>query len=191
MKRLPKWAVFCAAVCLMVLQSSCVVRSVHAWFTSSDVTQETDLLGGWVGTEGGKDVAMTFVRGDKNSYVVQYVEGTTYGTFRGTLGKIGGEYFLDFRPVEAPPGIEGLIFFPSHSVVKLEIGSEKLVVRRMNYNVAKARASGDKLANLSVSWDDENEMFITAKSEDLRSFLSSNSKDETLFSPAITLTRRK
>jgi len=191
LKRLPKWAVCCAALCLMVVQSSCVIRSLHPWFPSSDVTNETDLLGGWVGTNDGKDVAMTFVRGDKNEYIVQYVEGTTYGTFRGTLGKIGGEFFLDFRPVEAPPGIEGLISFPAHSVAKLEIGSEKLVIRRMNYGLAKSRASGEKLGNLQITWDDENEMLITAKSEDLRAFLSSNSRDENLFGPAISLTRRK
>jgi len=191
MKGHSRWVAAGAVLFLLLGQSSCVIRSVHPWFPSSDVVQETDLLGGWVGSEQGKDVAVTFVRGDKNEYIVQYVEGTTYGTFRGTLGKIGGEFFLDFRPVEAPPGIEGLISFPMHSVAKLEIGSEKLVLRRMNYNLAKSRAAGEKLGNLAITWDDENEMLITAKSEDLRSFLSSNSRDENLFAPAITLVRRK
>jgi len=188
---LPQWASLCLAVILMATQSSCVIRSIHPWFPSSDIVQEPDLLGGWVGAEQGKDVAVTFVRGDKNEYIVQYVEGTMYGTFRATLGKIGGEFFLDFRPVEAPPGIEGLISFPTHSIAKLEIGSEKLVIRRMNYGLAKSRASGEKLANLSITMDDENEMLITAKSEDLRTYLSSNSRDENLFGPAISLARRK
>ncbi len=191
MRRSNLWTLMLLALVTMATQSSCVIRSVHPWFPSSDVTHEPDLLGGWVGSQQGKDVAVTFVRGDKNEYIVQYVEGTDYGTFRGTLGKIGGEYFLDFRPVEAPPGIEGLISFPAHSVAKLEIGSERLVIRRMNYGLAKSRASGEKLANLAVTWDDENEMLITAKSDDLRSYLSSNSRDENLFGPAITLTRRK
>lgn len=191
MKHPAHWILTLVAMVAMATQSSCVVRSIHPWFPSADVTQEPDLLGGWVGSEQGKDVAVTFVRGDKNEYIVQYVEGTSYGTFRATLGKIGGEYFLDFRPVEAPPGIEGLITFPAHSVAKLEIGSERLVIRRMNYALAKSRAVGEKLANLAVTWDDENEMLITAKSEDLRSYLSSNSRDENLFGPALSLTRRK
>ncbi len=191
MKRLSQCAWLGLVVALMATQSSCVIRSIHPWFPASDVVQEPDLLGGWVGTEQGKDVAVTFVRGDRNELIVQYVEGTSYGTFRATLGKIAGEFFLDFRPVEAPPGIEGFLSIPGHSVAKLEIGSEKLVIRRMNYGLAKSRAAGEKLANLAITLDGENEMLVTAKSEDLRSYLSSNSRDENLFGPAISLTRRK
>lgn len=191
MKRLWKMALALCAVALMLLQGSCVVRSIHPWFPQTDVVNEQDLLGGWVGTNEGKDVAMTFVRGERNEYFMQYQSGDARGSFRALLGKLSGEYYLDFRAVDPPNGVDGMLLFPTHSVAKVELAAERLVVRPMDYDEVKARAQGGKFSDLKFAWDDENEVIINSKSDELRSFLVSHSRDKELYAPPIILTRRK
>jgi hypothetical protein len=192
-KRLRAVAGSLVAALLLMLQGSCVVRSVHPWFPASDAVFEPDLLGGWVGTSEGKDVAMTFVRAeeDGNAYLMQYQSGDARGNFRARLGKLSGEYYLDFCPVDARTGIDGLLLFPTHSVAKMELAPEKLVIRQMDYEVAKARAQRDRLGELKYAWDDENELLLSSRSDELRSFLVSSSRDKELYAPAMVLTRRK
>ena len=180
-----------AVILLLLGQASCVVRSAHPWFPSRDVVFEQDLLGGWVGTDGGRDVAMTFVRDKGNAYFMQYQSGDVRGSFRALLGKVSGEYYLDYRPIENPPGIDGMMFFPTHAVARLEIGAEKLVVRAVDYDVLKVRAQAEKLRGITFAWDEANELLITSKSDELRTFLVNNSRDEDLYAPPLTLTRRK
>ena len=59
-----------ALVALLVLPG-CIVRSVHSWLRDDSITFEEDLIGGWTGAdEKGDSVAMTFVRGADNNYIV-------------------------------------------------------------------------------------------------------------------------
>lgn len=191
MKHLRGVALAVTAMMLVLSQGSCVIRSVHPWLASSDVAFEPELLGGWVGSDGGKDVAMTFVRGDGNFYFVQYQSGDTRGSFRALLGKVSGEYYLDYRPIDGPPGVDGMLLYPTHSVARLEISAERLVVQQMNYDVVKARAQLERLRGITHAWDEEHELLITSKSDDLRSFLASHSRDNELYVPPVVLLRKK
>lgn len=191
MKRLRELALSLCAVVLMLAQGSCVVRSIHPWFPESDVVHEQDLLGGWVGTDGGRDVAMTFVSGQKNDYFMQYQSGDTRGSFRALLGKLSGELYLDFRPVDNPSGVDGMLLFPTHSVAKIELSPERLVVRAMDYDEVKARAQGGKFSDLKYAWDEQNEVIINSRSDELRSFLVSHSRDKELYAAPLVMSRRK
>ena len=178
----------------LVLQSACIVRSVNPWFNKSDVVFENDILGGWVGTDpGGKDVAMTFIRGEGDSYFVQYQTAENRGNFRAFLGKVAGEYYLDFRPVEGPPGIDGLLQYPMHCVARLEIGSDKLSIRIMNYEALRGLAKTDNFKDVKFAWngDTDEDVLVTSSTDELRHFLVGRSRNSELFAEPIKLARKK
>lgn len=179
---------------LLLLQGACIVRSVHPWFTASDAVFENDLIGGWIGNDpGGTEVAMTFVRGEGNSYVVQYSSKSDRGSFKAKLGKVGGEYYLDFRPADDSPGVDGLLKFPSHSVAQLEFTSDRLAVRLLNYDALKDIAKNDRMRDLKFLWEEEDPdaYLIVSETEQVRQFLMAHSQDRAVFQEPIRLSRRK
>ena len=131
---------------------------MHPWLKKDAFVLEDDLLGGWVGTGERGTVAMTFVRGKDSTYTVQHADQEGHGVFEGKLAKFGADYYLDFGPTENPPGVDGLLQFPTHSVARLEIGRETLTVHPLNYGAVKAAAKLDRLRDLKYGWDGEDEL---------------------------------
>ena len=184
----------CLALTLLaaLLLSSCIVRSVHPWLKKENVIFEEDLLGGWVGVSAaGKDVAMTFVRGEGNTYEVQYSDTENHGVFVSALGKFGADYYLDFRPKEHASGIDGMLMFPAHSVARLEIARDRLTVHLLDYGAFKAEAKLDRLRDLRFAWDDDDELVLTSPTDDLQRFLLGLSRDSKLYGLPLRLSRRK
>ncbi len=189
MKRAQLW-VGLAMAALLVLPG-CIVRSVHSWVRDDSVTFEDDLVGGWTGADDkGGAVAMTFVRGADNNYIVQYSDKDSHGIFEGRLAKFGTDYFMDFKPKEAPQGVDGMLLFPTHTVARLEISSSTLIVHALDYDEVKAAAKLDRLRDIKYAWE-ENELLITSSSSDLQAFLLGLSGDSKLYAPPLKLARRK
>ena len=181
------------ALMLLLVAPACLVRSVEPWLKADSLTFEEDLLGGWVGKadDGGGDVAMTFLRAEgPGAYVVQYAGKDGQGTFTARLGKFGSDYYLDFRPKEGAPGVDGLLLFPMHSVARLELGPDSLVVHILNYDAVKEAAKTGRLETLRCVWDD-NELVLAATSEELQRFLLGLGRESKLFAPAMRLSRKK
>ncbi len=169
----------------------CIVRSVYPWFKKDALVFEDDLLGGWVGTGERGTVAMTFVRGKDNSYVVQYADKENHGLFDSHLAKFGADYYLDFQPAENGTGVDGLLLFPTHSVARLEIAEDTLTVRLLNYGVVKAAAKLDRLRDLKYGWDAEDELILVSNTDDLQRWLLSLARNSELYAQPIHLARKK
>ena len=180
------------ALILLLLAPACLVRSVEPWFKADSYTCEDDLLGGWIGTgTDGGDIAMTFLPAPgPGAYIVQYTDKDDQGTFVAHLSKVGSEYFLDFRPKESPKGVDGMLLFPMHSVARLEIGSDSLVVHILNYDAVKKAAELDRLTGLKYVWDD-NEFVLVSTTDELQRFAMGLGRDSNLYSPPMKLSRRK
>jgi hypothetical protein len=178
---------------ILALAPGCLVRSVEPWLKNDSLVFEEDLLGGWIGKAAdGGEVAMTFLRGEGlGGYVVQYASKDGQGTFAARLGKFGSDYYLDFRPKEGAPGVDGLLLFPMHSVARLEIGTETLSVYVLNFEAVKNAAKLKRLRDLRYTWDDENELVLVSTTEELQRFLLGLGRDSSLFNPPIRLSRRK
>jgi len=181
---------------VIVLNNSCVVRSVHSWIKADSFTFESGLVGGWVGIGERADVAMTFVREDDargggEAYIVQYSSKDGQGTFLSRIGKFGGDLFLDLTPKEGGPGIDGFLLYPMHSLAKLELRGDDLSVRTLDYGQMKAAAKLGRLSGLKYSWDLEDELVITSDTDELHSFIHTLERDSVLLAPPIRLARRK
>lgn len=180
------------ALLVLGLAPACLVRSVEPWLKPDSLTFEDDLLGGWVGsgTNGG-EVAMTFLRADgPGAYIVQYVDKDGQGTFVAKLAKFGADYYLDFRPKESGPGVDGMLLFPTHSVARLEVGASTLVVHILNYDAVKQAAKLDRLGTLKYVWDDDDLVFVSTTDE-MQRFLLGLGRDSKLFAPPMRLARKK
>jgi hypothetical protein len=181
-----------ALLVLAVLASGCMVRAVYPWLRAEDITFEENLLGGWIGKSDTNEVAMTFVRREKNSYEVQYSDGEKHGVFLGKLAKFGSDYYLDFKPKDNVPGLEGLLQFPTHSAAWLEISRDSLVIHPLDYDKFVADAKLERLRDLRFAWgEDENQLILTSKTEDLQRFLLALGHDSIYFGTPIKLARRK
>ncbi len=179
------------ALAALLILPGCIVRSVHSWVRDDSITFEEDLVGGWTGADDkGETVAMTFVRGAEDNYIVQYSDKESHGIFEGKLAKSGTDYFMDFRPKEMGQGVDGMLLFPTHTVARLEIGSGQLTLRLLNYDAVKSAAKMDRLRDLKYAWED-NELLITSSSSELQQFLLGLSRDSNLYSEPIKLARRK
>lgn len=183
---LPTLAIAVAWSCL-----GCMVRSVYPWLKKDGLMFEEDLLGGWVGIGERGTVAMTFVRGKDNSYVVQYSEDESHGVFNAYLGKFGADYYLDFWPADEALGVDGLLLFPTHSVARLEIAADTLTVRPLNYGAVKVAAKLDRLRDLKYGWDAKDELIVVSNTEDLQRWLLSLGRNSDLYAQPIRLTRKK
>ncbi len=178
-------------VLALLILPACIVRSVHAWVKDDSIVFEEDLLGGWTGASGdGNTVAMTFVRGADNNYIVQYSDKDSHGIFEGKLAKFGTDYYMDFRPKEMAEGVDGMLLFPMHTVARLEIGPGQLSLCLLNYDALKSAAKLDRLRDLKYAWE-EDELIITSNSSDLERFLLGLGRDSKLYSEPIRLARRK
>ena len=181
-----------AAVTIALLAcTSCIVRSVNPWLKDSSLTFDEDLLGGWVGVDEQNRTAMTFTRGKENFYIVQYSDKDQQGVFEGRLAKFGGELYLDFRPLNSAPGLDGMLLFPTHSIARLELSSNSLAVHILNYEAVKAAAKLDRLRRVTYSWDVQDEFIFTSSTEEMQGFLLNLGKDSDLYSPPIRLTRKQ
>jgi len=180
------------ALVALVAAPACLVRSVEPWWKADTLTCADDLLGGWIGTgTDGGDIAMTFLPAPgPGAYIVQYSDKDDQGTFLAHLSKVGADYYLDFRPKEGAPGVDGLLLFPMHSVARLEIGADSLVVHILNYEAVKKAAELDRLTGLKYVWD-ERELVLVSSTDDLQRFVLGLSRDSNLFSPPMKLSRKK
>ncbi len=175
----------------VVSLAGCMVRSVNPWLREQNLVFEEDLLGGWVGTGENEGVAMTFVTTKMNTYQIQYADKETHGVFVGQLGKFGRDYFLDFRPADKAPNADGFLMFPAHSVARLELGRDTLIVRQLNYGAVKAAAKLDRLRGLRYAWDADDELILLSSTEDLEQFITGLGRDSDLYAPPIRLARKK
>ena len=181
-------------VCLLLVLPGCIVRSAQPWLENDSIVFEENLLGGWIGKDGdGAEAAMTFLKNtDKpNSYVVQFVGKDGQGTFTGRVGKFGSDYYLEFQPKEGSPGLDGFMLFRTYSAARLDFTSEQLVVWPLNYEAVKAAAKLDRLRGVKFVWDDENELLLVSKTEELQRFLLSLGRESDLFAKPMRLTRKK
>jgi hypothetical protein len=170
--------------------AGCVVRSVEPWLESKALAFESDLLGGWIGSDANaNNVAMTFIQGENNSYVMQYSSKDGQGTFEARLAKFGSDYYMDFKPKENAPGIDGLLLFPMHTAARLELGKDRLVLRQLDYGAVKGAAKLGRLRGLRYSWVEEDDIVLTSSTEELQRFLLSLDRNSELFAPAIRMRR--
>lgn len=189
-----------------LLLTSCIVNSLHPFYTNDVLYYEPKFEGNWVDTENGiwnvkpfndvfketekdldKELIERYGKYNNISYIVNYEKDSTKAGFLVVPFKIKNQIFLDFSPLDDNESLKGvnslygnhLIY--SHSVTKMEIDT--------NGNINIKWLDSDKLETLlkankikikyeKIGVDDD--IVLTASSEELLKFIEKymNSEDE-------------
>jgi hypothetical protein len=168
---------------LASLLAGCVY-SVHPVLRESDLVDEFDLTGTWEfhadGPEQRSRVPLTvdgFSDGAESQYDVQVNEQD----FVAEIGKLGDEYYLQFRKLdltpEAPPLLTAV---PVYGIARIEVVADELrlyrVINRPSRAVALMKASGIPFITYRPS--NEIEFFVlTGPTESLQDFIRQTGDD--------------
>jgi hypothetical protein len=183
-----------------LILSSCIVKSLHPFYTKKSIFFEKRLIGNWQDSKKGSWKVVSFKEEAfkdnkekdtskwtdddlldyekyKDAYLFEYVKDSSEAQFFAMPFKIKKQLFLDFYPIDFEEGnLNKLVSYhllKTHSLVKVELTSEGLLKLRW--------FDEDKITDLidnnriKIKYEivgiDEN-ILLTASSEELQKFIT-------------------
>jgi hypothetical protein len=182
-------------ICLIFL-SSCVVKSLHPFYTKETISFDQNFIGNWKDSNKGEWKIVSFKSeitkdnpvekmndGDlriykeyKNSYyIVREYEGKKV-SFIATPFKINNQTFLDFFPIEHQEDIDNLLESHSvytHSLVKYDVQKNgEIEIRWLDEDKIKGLFKEQKIKIKHETFGLLNENYLlTASSKELQKFV--------------------
>lgn len=203
MKTIKSFSLF---IVFALLLTSCIVNSLHPFYTNDVLHYESKFVGNWEDEENGvwnvKPFQEVFneVKGDLDkesferynkynniSYVVNYEKDSAKSAFLVVPFKINNQLFLDFSPLEDNESLKGVNslysnhLISSHSLAKLDIDTkENITIKWLDSDKLEAlmKANKIKIKYEKIGVDDD--IVLTASSEELVKFIEKymDSEDE-------------
>ncbi|MDG2195087.1 MAG: hypothetical protein P8K77_09655 [Polaribacter sp.] len=202
-----------------VLLSSCIVKSLHPFYTKETIVSDTQFLGQWEDDDGalwevaafselileGKPIDSLSKKDSKEYYKFQhayFIERTKRNektTFLATPFKINGQLFLDFIPFEIDGGFTTILLkihlVATHSLVKYDVlpnGEISFKWLSENKVAALFKEKKIKIKHEKVGLLDD-KYLLTAKPEELQKFIkkymTSNDNEKWKTDTEFTLTK--
>jgi hypothetical protein len=171
-----------------LLLSSCLVKSLHSFYTEGDVVYKPELLGKFTDADGATwqisqyRYSKGFMQGDTvdNSYLVEMYEDAQHKSrFNVHLFELQGVSYLDFAPIreDRPEVLTELHLVPAHTIARIEIISDhELIISWFDeeWLTKLFEENRVKIAHEVVSTTNElspTEYVLTAGTEELQKFL--------------------
>lgn len=198
MKTLKSFSIF---IVLALLLSSCVVKSLHAFYTQNLLYYEQKLIGNWQDTDKAKWTVLPFTEvilkenhkekpSDLNKedlilyhkyqkgYVIYFEKDSTKTTFLAMPFKINEQLFLDFIPIEDNESehthndLYKMHLINTHSLAKLDINSNNEVsIKWLDEDKLKGLLDEDKIKIKHEKVGFDETVLLTASSEELVKFI--------------------
>ncbi len=179
---------------LFALLCGCYVQSVNVFFTPDLVTTVPDIKGEWISVvQLGKSLAGKNIHpwkfGDK--LVDTYDDRNKYGQLEVVYFKVGDSLFMDFTAgnISKDTGYYPSVYwaagvFPCHSLCKLTLKKDSLVLIPLNYDWFYERIKGKKLSlkYIKPQGSETNYLFL-ADSSSWVQFLKKYADDTGVFDP--------
>ncbi|RIA09474.1 hypothetical protein OE09_1312 [Flavobacteriaceae bacterium MAR_2010_72] len=186
---------------LALLLSSCVVKSLYAFYTHDLLHFEPKLIGNWNDSENAhwkilpfKEVILKENQKTKPSelnkdelalyntykagYVVYYEKDSTKTTFLAMPFKINNQLFLDFTPIEDRESEQNennlykMHLINSHSLAKLDIdANDQVIIKWLDEDKLKALLDEDRIKIKHEKVGFDQTILLTASSEELVKFI--------------------
>ncbi|MUU77546.1 hypothetical protein [Winogradskyella endarachnes] len=184
-------------ILVVLLFSSCIVKSLQPFYTKDSLSFNEKLLGNWVDNKKGEwnveSIKSKIEEDEKNGlklskeelktfeiykegYYITYLKKEKEAGFIAMPFKIKEQYFLDFIPIEIEDeeinSLAAEHLLKTHSVAKLDTNSEAVV----SLSWLSEEHIKDLFENQKIRLKHENvgfqqDLLITASSEELQSFL--------------------
>lgn len=203
MKTLKFFSLF---IVFALLLTSCIVNSLHPFYTNDVLYYEPKFEGNWVDTENGvwnvKPFQEFFKEVEKDldkesykmyskyvniSYVVNYEKDSAKSQFLVVPFKINNELFLDFSPsnddeiLKCVNSLYSLHLIDSHTLAKLDMDSkENISIKWLAQDKLEALLKENKIKIKYEKIGVDEDVVLTASSEELVKFIEKymDSEDE-------------
>ncbi len=177
--------------CFYILSSaySQKVISLNSLFTEQDAILMPEIEGLWKITD--LDLTISFQKAGDNFYHFKYHDKNSASKFEAVLVKIKGELFLDLRGILSDTlGDTDYrdTFLSCHSIYKVRINNDTLILSSLNYSWFYNYAVKNKLP-LRYEWAN-NAMLLTYTTNEFKSFLSEHINEDGIFNPDTLIIER-
>lgn len=162
-----------------VLLSSCIVKSLHPFYTEEKVVFRQDLTGSWTDQDAGRwEIKQSAKK--KNAYEITLTTDEASAVFIAHLFRLNNTLYLDFLPEsDNAPAVDlfNLHLIPSHSLARVRLSGNSLIeIEWMNEEwLAELFARNRVRIQHEVVQDyadkDEKMYILTASTEELQKFI--------------------
>ena len=180
-----------------LLLSSCVVKSLHAFYTKDLLFYEQKLIGNWLDKDNSnwniipfqevfkdlegdldKDQLKMYSKYNNIAYVINYEKDSTKSSFLAMPFKINNQLFLDFTPIDDNESLKGvnnlykMHLIETHSLAKLNIDSKgDISISWLDSDKLAALLKADKIKIKYEKVGVDETVVLTASSEELVKFI--------------------
>ena len=198
MKTIKSFSLF---IILALLFSSCVVKSLHAFYTKDILFYEAKFIGHWNDSENAswtiqafKDVILKendkqnpselkpdelrLYNNYKEGYVVDFEKDSTKTTFLAMPFKINNQLFLDFTPIEDRESdktnndLYKMHLVKTHTLAKLDIESDNTMsIKWLDQDKIESLLNENKIKIKYEKVSVDETILLTASSEELVKFI--------------------
>lgn len=162
-----------------VLLSSCIVKSLHPFYTEEAVVFRQELIGSWTDQDAGKwEIRQS--KKKKNAYEITLNKDEASAVFIAHLFRLNNTLYLDFFPESdnaATVDLFNLHLIPSHSLARIRLSGNSLIgIEWLNeewlselFAQNRVRIRHEVVQDYA---DKEEKMYIlTASTEELQKFI--------------------
>lgn len=198
MKTIKSFSLF---IVLALLMTSCVIKSLHAFYTPDILYFEPKFVGHWLDSDtvqwNIQSFGKTFLKENhkenpseldadelrmynsyKEGYVVYYEKENTKTTFLAMPFKINNQLFLDFTPIDdresekAQNDLYQVHLIRTHSLAKLDmVSNDSVSIKWLDEDKVKALLDNDKIKIKYEKVGFDETVLLTASSEELVKFI--------------------
>jgi len=198
MKTLKSFSIF---IVLVILLSSCVVKSLHAFYTQNLLYFEQKFIGNWLDADKAlwsvksfKEVILeenhinnfselpqdqlNMYNNYKDGYVVYLEKDSTKSTFLAMPFKVNNQLFLDFTPIEDKESdqthndLYKMHLISTHTLAKFDINSDNDInIKWLSSKKLEALLDDNKIKIKHEKVGFDETVLLTASSEELVKFI--------------------
>jgi hypothetical protein len=186
-------------VCLLVLvMSSCLVKSLHPFYSEKDIVYKPELIGSWLGNDSAKweikqhKVFAGFMKDEKetNCYDIDFTDKNGSSKFLAHLFSLNGQLYLDFfLPEIEGPDLAAMHMIPAHTLARVELGKDQITIRWYNeewliklFNENRIRIAHERIPfDIDEKNPDNFQVVLTAPTADLQKFIIKYGNDPEAF----------
>ncbi len=183
---------------LVITMSSCLVKSLHPFYTEKDIVYKPELNGKWQGADSTTweirqhTVFAGFGKDNKpsNCYDILYTDKKGTSKFLAHLFSLDKQLYLDFYL----PDMEGqdlavMHMVPAHTLAKVELGKDQITIKWYNeewlvklFNENRIRIGHERIPyDLDDKNPDNFQVVLTAPTADLQKFIIKYGNDPAAF----------
>ena len=183
---------------IAVTMSSCLVKSLHPFYTEKNLVYKPELIGKWTG----KDSASWEIRQHKafaglfkdekptQSYDIICTDNKGTSKFLAHLFSVGGQLYLDFYlPDIEGPDLAVMHLIPAHTLARVELANNQITINWYNeewlvklFSENRIRIAHERIPyDLDKNDPDHFQVVLTAPTADLQKFIIKYGNDPAAF----------